>query len=53
MTLVDATILIDLFTNDPVWYPWSSSALEEATRHGLLAINPIIYAEISAAYNTL
>ncbi|MEZ5404889.1 MAG: type II toxin-antitoxin system VapC family toxin [Verrucomicrobiia bacterium] len=52
MTLVDSNVLIDLLSHDPVWDPWSSSALEEAARHGLLAINPIIYAEISAAYNT-
>lgn len=50
MVLVDANILIDLFTNDPDWYDWSRTALLEAAAREQLGINPIIYAEVSIAF---
>jgi predicted nucleic acid-binding protein len=52
MTLVDANILIDLFTDDPEWSNWSEAQLIEQSRYGLIGINPIIYAEASIAYRT-
>lgn len=52
MTLVDANILIDLFTDDPEWSDWSEAQLIEQSRHGMIGINPIIYAEVSIAYRT-
>jgi predicted nucleic acid-binding protein len=50
MVLIDANILIDLFTNDPTWADWSEEALAEAATGGEVFINPIIYAEISIAF---
>ena len=50
MILVDANILIDLFTNDTEWSDWSEAQLIEQSRNGPLGINPIIYAEASIAY---
>jgi len=50
MTLVDANILIDLFTDDPLWAVWSAERLIECSEAGLVGINPIIYAEASVAY---
>lgn len=52
MVLVDANVLIDLFTDDPEWADWSEKALAEATGAGVLLINAIIYAEVSIAFNT-
>ena len=52
MTLVDANILIDLFTNDPDWSDWSEAQLIEQSQHGSIGINPIIYAKASIAYTT-
>jgi len=52
MTLVDANILIDLFTEDPNWSDWSEAQLIEQSRYALIGINPIIYAEASIAYRT-
>ena len=49
--LVDANVLLDILTADPNWEPWSSSALTEAAESSLLAINPIIYAEISIGFD--
>ncbi len=51
--LVDANVILDVVTNDPVWYPWSSAALAEAADGSRLAINPIIYAEVSVAYTRI
>lgn len=49
-TLVDANVLLDLATNDPDWVVWSVRKLNDARRDGGVAINPIIYAEISVGY---
>lgn len=51
--LVDSNVLLDVATEDPTWGPWSSKTLEEAAESSLLAINPIIYAEVSIRYATI
>jgi predicted nucleic acid-binding protein len=48
--LVDSNVLLDVITEDPVWYEWSSTALEECGSTSALYLNPIIYAEVSAGY---
>lgn len=52
MILIDSNILFDILSEDPVWYPWSSEALTAAAFESELAINPVIYAEVSARFNT-
>lgn len=52
-TLVDANVLLDVITEDKRWMSWSADALAEAAAHGDLAINPIVYAEVSLAYDTI
>lgn len=47
VVLVDSNVLIDVRTEDPVWFEWSAAALAEAADDGELAINPLIYAELS------
>jgi len=49
MVLVDANVLLDIITADPVWFDWSAKALEKALGKGL-AINPVIYAEVGAGF---
>lgn len=51
-TLVDANVLIDVATHDKRWFGWSRQALVEAADRGLLAINPIIYAELGVNYQS-
>jgi predicted nucleic acid-binding protein len=46
-TLVDSNVILDVFTGDPEWGDWSSEALAVASDESMLAINPIIYAEVS------
>lgn len=49
-TLVDANVLLDLAQEDDVWASWSERALAEAAERGRLAINPLVYAEVSVGY---
>ena len=53
MILVDSNVLTDVLTEDPTWRAWSESALAEAADRDAIAINPIIYAEIAAAFATM
>ena len=46
-TLVDTNVLLDVITEDPQWADWSAEALLRAGNESTLAINPIIYAEVS------
>ena len=48
--LVDSNVLLDVLTEDPVWFGWSSSALEEQAESAVLVINPIIYSEVSVHF---
>lgn len=50
LTLVDTNVLLDLATEDPNWFEWSASQLAQAADGGGVAINPIIYAELSVHY---
>lgn len=48
--LVDANVLIDITTDDPVWGDWSATALAAAGNRDRLVINPVIYAAVSVAF---
>ena len=48
--LVDSNVLLDILTNDPKWGDWSYETVNELRRNETLAINAIIYAEISLAF---
>jgi predicted nucleic acid-binding protein len=45
--LVDSNVLIDVRTRDRHWFDWSASQLAAAADRSELAINPIIFAELS------
>jgi predicted nucleic acid-binding protein len=49
-TLVDANVLIDIISHDKVWSSWAETALRKAAEHSTLAINPIIFAEVSMKF---
>jgi predicted nucleic acid-binding protein len=53
VTLVDSCVLVDLVINDPKWADWSFEAVARARNEGRLVINPIVYAEVSVAYDTV
>lgn len=50
ITLVDSNVLLDVLTDDPRWGDRSSEALAKAADTGRLAINPIVYAEVSVGF---
>jgi predicted nucleic acid-binding protein len=51
--LVDSSVLLDVLTEDSKWYAWSADALETQAESSVLAINPIIYAEVSVRFGKI
>jgi predicted nucleic acid-binding protein len=51
--LVDSNVLLDILIPDSSWEDWSSTALAKAAESSLLAINPIIYAEVSVGFDRI
>jgi predicted nucleic acid-binding protein len=48
--LVDTNVLLDIATNDPVWFSWSSAMLAKLADAGLLVIDDVVYAELSPRF---
>ena len=53
MLLVDTNVLLDLVTGDAAWADWSQRQLEAAALRDRLAINPVIYAELSIGFERI
>jgi predicted nucleic acid-binding protein len=51
--LVDSSVLLDVATEDPRWFPWSSAALERAAERSVLVVNPLIWAEVSVGFDRI
>ncbi len=51
--LVDSNVLLDVLEEDPEWYGWSAAKLSECAEHSTLAINPVIYSEVSIGFNLI
>jgi hypothetical protein len=51
--LVDSNVILDLFSEDPQWWPWSSRALQDAATEGRLLVNPVVYGEISFRFESI
>jgi predicted nucleic acid-binding protein len=47
MTLVDTNVLIDVLSDDPMWFDWSSAWLDQRSDIGAMFINEVILAELS------
>ena len=52
-TLADSNVLLDVLTEDDEWFAWSAERLEDAASRGGIVINPIIYAEVAARFDSL
>jgi predicted nucleic acid-binding protein len=50
MILVDTNVLLDVLQDDSQWASWSQSQLDAASATEHLAINPIIYSELSISF---
>jgi len=52
-TLVDSNVLLDVLTDDPHWGDWSAGHLASAFDAGSVAINPLIFAELSVGFDRI
>jgi predicted nucleic acid-binding protein len=48
--LVDTNVLLDVFEDDAEWFDWSQDQLDSASATDTLAINPVIYSELSIGF---
>jgi predicted nucleic acid-binding protein len=53
MILVDSNVILDVWDPDPVWHAWSSAQLQNQSLLHELAINSLIYSEISVSFATI
>jgi len=53
LILVDTNVLVDIVSDDPLWAGWSQRQLELAAAEDEVAINDIVYAELSVRYATI
>jgi predicted nucleic acid-binding protein len=53
MPLVDTNILLDLFTDDPIWADWSARQLRILSVQEALVVNPVVYAELSVGFDRI
>ncbi len=51
--LVDSNVILDVATEDPRWFGWSSRQLQGLAERHTLVINPVIYAEVSVGFERI
>jgi predicted nucleic acid-binding protein len=52
-TVVDSSVLLDVFTEDPIWLTWSQARLVEAAQRGSLILNSVVLAEIAPRFSRI
>jgi len=50
LVLVDTNVILDVIEDDEVWAEWSQGQMDAIAMREDLAINPVIYAELSLAF---
>jgi predicted nucleic acid-binding protein len=50
-TVVDSSVLLDVFTEDARWLDWSQPRLIEAAQRGPLILNAVILAEVAPRFS--
>lgn len=53
MVLVDTNVVVDVWHDHREWFDWSAAQLRAQAQVHELAINPIIYAELSLNYESI
>jgi predicted nucleic acid-binding protein len=53
MVLVDTNVVVDVWHDHAEWFDWSSAQLRAQSQVHELAINPVIYAELSLGYESI
>lgn len=52
-TVVDSSVLLDVFTEDRQWLEWSQRHLADAAQRGALVINAVVLAEIAPRFSRI
>ena len=52
-TIVDSSVLLDLFTEDARWVAWSQARLTQAAQRGAIVLNAIVLAEIAPRFSRI
>ncbi|MDX9768665.1 MAG: type II toxin-antitoxin system VapC family toxin [Ectothiorhodospiraceae bacterium] len=53
MLIVDTNVLVDVLEDDPEWGEWSVGRMRDLARVHEIVINPVIYAELSLAFDAV
>lgn len=53
MLLVDTNVILDVVEDDPGWAGWSQGQLDAASLSQTIAINAVIYSELSLAFRRI
>jgi predicted nucleic acid-binding protein len=51
--LCDSNVLLDILVDDPRWAAWSLAQLEAWSKRGPVIVNPVVYAELAAGYDSV
>ena len=52
-TVVDSSVLLDVFTDDPDWGDWSQAHLVRAAQRGALILNAVVLAEVASRFERI
>ena len=52
-TVVDSSVLLDVFTMDTAWGDWSQMQLTRAAQRGALILNAVVVAEIAPRFERI
>lgn len=52
-TVVDSSVLLDVFTEDHDWLTWSEARLVEAASRGPLILNAVVLAEVAPRFSRI
>ena len=52
-TVVDSSVLLDVFTEDPRWGAWSQAQLTQVAQRGAIILNAVILAEIAPRFSRI
>lgn len=47
---IDSNALLDLMTEDPLWFPWTAAEVVRAANRSRIVINAVVYGEVSVRY---
>jgi predicted nucleic acid-binding protein len=50
--MLDTNVLLDILTADPRWLDWSQAQFRKASAEGPIPINPVLYAELAASFES-